>query len=238
MKRKLVIVFVLFILVLSFTPVLKHWSSEWEFNAPVLLNSVQLSNNCRILLGSHHSSEAIYQNNSFEFIADSFDVFSDINGERPFPWGGEIFHGKISFLLSEKGSYSGERCFEIIGYSRNDHGAIAIPDLPLKPDVEPGELYHLSFWVRYNIQEGGFRLTQQFFRKQDGKYPNYACHGTWIKGNSNECWEYVGLLVRAPMDSWKGDPVLELKGKGCVFVDDAYFGKVEIIKEVRKNEIL
>lgn len=236
MKRKLVIVLVLFILVLSFTPVLDHWSSEWGLNAPALLNSVQLSNDCRILLGSHHSSEVIYQNNSFEFIADSSDVFSDINGFRPYPWGGEVFSGEISFLCS-RDNYTGLRSFMIQGKQKDDHGAIAVPDLPLKPNVEPGELYYLSFWVKYDIQEGGFRLTQQFFREQDGKYPHYACYGTWIKGNSNEHWEYVGLIVQAPIDAWKGDPVLELKCKGYVLVDDVYFGKIEIIKEVSKSEI-
>lgn len=237
MKRKFVMVLVLFILVLSFTPVSNHRSSEWEFNTPMLLDSVQLSNDYRILLGSHHSSEVIYQNNSFEFIADSSDVFSDINGYRPYPWGGEVFAGDISFLCFSD-NHTGLRSFMIQGKQKNDHGAIAVPDLPLKPDVEPGELYYLSFWVKYDIQEGGFRITQQFFRKKDGKYPNYACYGTWIKGNSNERWEYIGLVVQAPIDAWKGDPVLELKGKGYVLVDDVYFGKVEIIKEVSKSEIL
>lgn len=237
MKRKLVIVLVLFILVFSFTPVLNHRSSESELNAPVLLNSVQLLNDHRILLGSHHSSEGIYQNNSFEFIADSFDVFSDINGFRPYPWGGEVFAGEISFLCS-RDNYAGLRSFMIQGKQKDDHGAIAVPDLPLKPNVEPGKLYYLSFWVKYDIQEGGFRITQQFFRKQDGKYPHYACYDIWIKGNSNERWEYVGLVVQAPIDAWKGDPVLELKGKGYILVDDVYFGKVEIIKEVNKGEIL
>jgi len=237
MKRKLVIVLVLFILVLSFTPVFNRWSSELKFNDPVLLDSVQLSNDCRILLGSHHSSEVIYQNNSFEFLADSFDVFSDINGFRPYPWGGEVFSGEISFLCS-RDNYTGLGSFMIQGKQKDDHGAIAVPDLPLKPNVQPGGLYYLSFWVKYGIQEGGFRLTQQFFCKEDRKYPHYACYGTWIKGNSNERWEYVGLIVQAPIDVWKGDPVLELKGKGYVLVDNVYFGKIEIIKEVNKGEIL
>lgn len=237
MKRRLVIVLVLFILVLSFTPVLNHRSSEWKFNTPVLLNSVQLSNDCRISLGPHHSSEVIYQNNSFEFLTDSFDVFSDINGFRPYPWGGEVFAGDISFSCSQN-NHTGLRSFMIQGKQNNDHGAIAVPDLPLKPDVEPGKLYYLSFWVKYDIQEGGFRITQQFFRKQDGKYPNYACYDIWIEGNSNERWEYIGLVVQAPIDAWKGDPVLELKGRGYILVDDVYFGKIEIIKEVNKGEIL
>jgi len=189
------------------------------------------------LLGSYYSSGVIYQDNSFEFITHSSDVFSDVNGFRPYPWGGEVFSGEISFLCSLD-NYTGFRSFMIQGKQKDDHGAIAVPGLLSKPNVESGELYYLSFWVKYDIQEGGFRLTQQFFRKQDSEYPHYACYGSLIKGNSNKRWEYVGLIVQAPIDAWKGDPVLELKGKGFVLVDDVYFGKIEIIKEVNKGEIL
>ena len=237
MKRFLILILLIGIVVISFIPVVPKKISE--ANNPILIEPMKLSSgDYKVELGENHSSESGYQNTSFEYIADLNDIFSDINGERPFPWGGEIFHGKISFLLSEKDSYDGERCFKIIGYSKNDHGAIAIPDLSLKPNVQPGGLYYLSFWVKYDVRGGEFRLTQQFFRKEDRKYPYYVCYGPWIKGSSNQDWEYVGLLVQAPMDSWKGSPILELKGKGCISADDVYFGKIEIIKEVSKNEIL
>jgi hypothetical protein len=221
--------------VISFIPVFNQGSSEMRKNAPILLDNIQLPKNHRILLESCSSSEAIFQNNSFEFVAKSSDVFSDVNGLRPYPWGGEIFFGEVSFLCS-RDNYMGRRSFMIQGKNKNDHGAIAVPDIFLKPNVEPGELYYVSFWVKYEIQEGGFRLAHQFFLLDDGKYPSYASYGSWVKGSSYQDWEYFGLIVLSPEDSWKGDPVLEFKGIGKVFVDNAYFGKIKLIEEVNIGE--
>lgn len=236
MKRILVLFFVLFTVIVSFAPVFNYGSSEMRANAPILIDSIQLPRGCRILLESCRSSEAIFQNNSFEFITKSSDVFSDVNGFRPYPWGGEIFFGDVSFLCS-RDNYMGRRSFMIQGKNKNDHGAVAVPDMFLKPNVEPGELYYVSFWVKYEIQEGGFRLAHQFFRLDDGRYPSYASYGPWVSGSSYQDWEYFGLIVRSPEDSWKGDPVLEFKGIGKVFVDNACFGKIRLIEEVRIDEV-
>jgi hypothetical protein len=235
MKRVLVILCFFLVLGASFIPVFNYGSLEMRVNAPILLESIKLPSSHRILLDSSHSSEAIFLNDSFEFVAESMDVFSDVNGFRPYPWGGEIFFGDISFLCS-RDNYMGRRSFMIQGKNKNDHGAIAVPDLFLKPNVEPNKLYYVSFWAKYEIEEGGFRLVHQFFRQNDGKYPSYACYGPWIEGSSYQDWEYFGLIVQSPPDVWKGDPVLEFKGKGMVFIDNAYFGRIRIIEEVINNE--
>ncbi|MDD5760856.1 MAG: hypothetical protein PHF45_02305 [Candidatus Pacebacteria bacterium] len=235
MKRVLVMFCVFLVLGASFMPVFNCRSSETRINAPILLASIKLPSNHRILLDSCHSSEAIFQNNSFEFVAESTDVFSDVNGFRPYPWGGEIFLGEISFLCS-RDNYMGRRSFMVQGKNKSDHGAIAVPDLFLKPNVDSEELYYVSFWVKYEVQEGEFRLVHQFFLPDDEKYPSYACYGPWIKGSSHGDWEYFGLIVQSPSGVWKGDPVLEFKGKGAVFADNAYFGKIKIIEEVINSE--
>ncbi|MDD3491392.1 MAG: hypothetical protein PHG13_00215 [Candidatus Pacebacteria bacterium] len=230
MKRFLVLLSFLLLVFLSFIPVLNYGAAELRANAPILLDSVKLPEGYCILPRPSHSSEAMFENNSFEFVPKSLDVFSDINGFRPYPWGGEIFFGDVSFVCS-KDSYMGRRSFMIQGFSKMDHGAIAVPDIFFKPNVEIEELYYVSFWVKYEIQEGGFRLAHQFFRIGDGRYPRYASYGPWISGSSYGDWKYIGLLVYSPSDAWKGDPVLEFKGIGQVFVDNAYFGKVKLIKE-------
>lgn len=230
------IFFVFLVLGVSFIPVFNYGSSENKSNAPILLASIKLPSNYRILLDSSHSSEAIFQNNSFEFVTESADVFSDVNGFRPYPWGGEFFLGEISFLCS-RDNYMGRWSFMIQGKNKSDHGAIAVPDLFLKPNVDAEELYYVSFWVKYEIQEGGFRLAHQFFLPDDGKYPSYACYGPWIEGSSHGDWEYFGLIAQSPSGAWKGDPVLEFKGIGKIFVDNAYFGKIKLIEEVNISEI-
>jgi hypothetical protein len=194
-----------------------------------LLKPVDFSlDNLKMELSENHPSEVGYYNVSFEYTPFAKDKFSDINGQRPSPWGGEVFAKDVSFLCSDQ-AYEGEKSFKIIGYSKESQGAIAVPHLEEKPLVEPGGLYYLSFWVKYKIEEGnGFRLTQQFFVQGGNEdYPCYACYGPWINGESEKEWSYFGFLVRAPEDSWKGDPVLILSGKGYVLVDSAYFGRVK-----------
>ena len=194
---------------------------------PTLILPITIQSNDVIVLGENRPSEYAYQNWSFEYWTESKDVFSDINGRRPFPWGGEVFEGDITFLANKEG-YSGQRSFQIESSTASSHGAIAVPDLPYKPDVESNQLYYLGCWVKYDITEGyGVRLTQQFFLPKDTFYPTYACYGKWLKGKSNG-WVYLGLLVKAPKDTYKGDPVIELWGQGTVAVDEVYFGPAEI----------
>lgn len=194
---------------------------------PIIIFPTTIPSNDVIVLGENRPSEYVYQNWSFEYWTESKDVFSDINGKRPFPWGGEVFEGNVTFLASKEG-YSGRKSFQINGTAVSSHGAIAVPDLPYKPDVEPGKLYYLGCWVKYDIDEGdGVRLIQQFFLPKDSCYPTYVCYGQWCTGKSNG-WVYLGMLVEAPKDTYKGDPVIELGGKGTASVDEVYFGPVEI----------
>lgn len=86
MKRFLVLLSFLLLVFLSFIPVLNYGAAELRANAPILLDSVKLPEGYCILPGPSHSSEAMFENNSFEFVPKSLDVFSDINGFRPYPW--------------------------------------------------------------------------------------------------------------------------------------------------------
>ena len=195
----------------------------------IILQPLSLELGSEIVLGENRPSEYIYQNWSYEYYTDSRDVFSCADGRRPFPWGGEKFEGIINFYVSSD-SYIGKRSFQMEGKAINSHGAIAVPDLPYKPDVIPGQIYYLGCWVKYNIEKGyGVRLAQQFFLPSDSFYPNYVCYGEWLTGKSNG-WIYLGLLVQAPESSYKGDPVIELWGQGNVWVDEVYFGSVTIDK--------
>ena len=184
----------------------------------------------KIVLGENIVSDIGIQNTSFEYLIYDEDKFAYNDGYRPYPWGGEIFNSPIKFSRS-KDSHSGNTSYEIIGLSSESQAVLAVPDIELKPVVQPDALYYLSFWVKYDIAEGnGIRLMQQFFRKGDYYYPSYSCYGPWLKGKTAK-WIHIGMLVRAPSDAWKGDPVIELWGKGELLIDDAYFGRAMIVKQ-------
>ena len=199
-----------------------------EQNRIITLDPIVLQGNIqKIELGDNIPSDTEYQNTSFEYLIYDRDKFAYSNGYRPFPWGGEIFQGTVIFQNSSD-SHSGSRAFKIIGLSSDSQGVVAVPDIELKPEVIPGEIYYVSFWIKYNIEQGkGVRIIQQFFKRGDYYYPTYASFGPWLKGKCDE-WIHIGMLVRAPDDAWKGDPVIELYGKGELIVDDAYFGRVVI----------
>lgn len=181
----------------------------------------------KIQLGDNLPSNTDYQNTSFEYLIYDQDKFAYDDGYRPFPWGGEVFRGKVSFRNSLE-SHSERNAYKIVGLSPDSQGVLAVPDIELKPVVIPGEIYYLSFWIQYNIKEGkGVRLMQQFFIKGDYYYPSYVCYGPWLKGKCDG-WIHIGMLVRAPKNAWKGDPVIEIYGKGELIIDDAYFGKATI----------
>jgi hypothetical protein len=168
-------------------------------------------------------------NSSFEKIHYSNDKFADDFGFRPFPWGKEIFKGDPHFKTDSTVARSGNWSFQITSTSPDNVGALAVPGFEYKPSVEEGELYYLSFWIRYEFQAGkGIRVFQQFFIEGDYLYPTYASYGPFITGTSNGEWEKVGLLVKAPKGAIKGDPVILMAGEGRVNIDDAYFGQVKI----------
>ena len=194
----------------------------------IILNPIIYKKDVKdIYLGENLPSDTEYQNTSFEYLIYDQDKFAYQDGYRPFPWGGEIFRDDIIFQNSSD-SHTGNTAFEIIGSNSKSEGVLAVPDIELKPLVTPGKIYYVSFWVKYNIEEGqGIRLMQQFFRRTDYYYPSYSCYGPWLKGNSKG-WVHIGMLVQTPKDAWKGDPVLEFVGQGRVLIDDAYFGEVRI----------
>lgn len=225
MKKILLKIFPLIILGILILPMRVEKTSD--ANQPIMLLAEKVTQDIEVNLGTNHSSEAAYQNNSFEYLSLSKDVFSDENGLRPFPWGGEIFQGKPLFKCLNEGKI-GEHSFQITGSTIYDHGALAVPDLEMKPIVKANTFYYVSFWVKYDFRDGyGFRLTQQFFDKPT-IYPKYSCFGPWISGTSNGEWKHLGLLVKSPSDAWKGDPVIELWGNGSIVIDEAYFGEVSI----------
>lgn len=228
MRQKVIVAFMTIVFLLCCIPV--SIRKLEPIPQPFLISPLSMAPNSMVILGENRPSEYAYQNWSFEYWTDSKDVFSDVNGKRPFPWGGEVFEGNVIFLANKEG-YSGQRSFQIEGKTASSHGAIAVPDLPYKPDVEPNGLYYLGCLVKYDIAEGyGLRLTQQFFLPDDSFYPTYTCHGKWLTGKSNG-WVYLGLLAIAPLNTYKGDPVIELWGKGTVSVDEVYFGPAEIKQE-------
>ncbi|MCX6737656.1 MAG: hypothetical protein NTX26_02920 [Candidatus Parcubacteria bacterium] len=228
MRQKVIVAFMTIIFLLCCIPV--SIGKLESIPQPFLIPPLSMAPNTMVALGENRSSEYAYQNWSFEYLTESHDVFSDIYGKRPYPWGGEIFEGQITFL-SNKDGYSGKRSFQIEGKTISSHGAIAVPDMQYKPEVQPTKLYYLGCWVKYNITDGnGLRLAQQFFLPDDSFYPTYTCYGKWLTGKSNG-WVYLGLLTIAPLNAYKGDPVIELWGKGTVSVDEVYFGPVEV-KEV------
>ncbi len=229
MRRIIVLVIFWLFLIIAFIPV--SLIGESKTHAPIIVPPDSVKKSEKIVLLENHSSEYIYQNSSLEFLTFSHDVFSDIQGMRPFPWGGEVFEGEISFICGDYDSYDGRKSFIIKGNTSNSHGALAVPDLPLKPKVKPGQLYFLGCWVKYHIESGkGIRLTQQFFLPEDKFYPTYSCFGKWKRGSSKN-WVFLGLLVKAPQRACRGDPVIELWGKGEIKIDKIYFGPVEIIDE-------
>jgi len=203
---------------------------------PILLQPVEIDTTKPYKLLKNHPTEFFNPNVSFEKIYYLKDYFSDKNGFRPFPWGKEIFAGKPEFLCDSSLSRTGKMSFKIIGKNILDDGALAVPNINLKPKVIPGRYYYLSFWINYNIYDGnGVRLIQQFFKKDDIKfkkvgtriYPSYACYGPWITGTSNGQWVQYTLIAKAPDDAFLGDPVIALLGIGSVNIDDVYFGEIK-----------
>ncbi|MCL4385515.1 MAG: hypothetical protein M1326_04280 [Cyanobacteria bacterium] len=206
---------------------------------PILLQPVKFDANMPFKILKNHPTEFFNSNTSFEGIYYLKDYFSDKNGFRPFPWGKEIFAGSPEFLCDNTLSRSGKLSFKIIGKNKFDDGALAIPNINLKPKVIPRRYYYLSFYINYNIYNGaGIRLIQQFFRKDDFKnkkmgtiiYPSYACYGPWITGTSNGKWIKYSLTVKAPDDAILGDPVIALLGVGSVNIDDVCFGEIKFLK--------
>ena len=222
MKRTLILVFFFLILGLSLKPV-------FAAPNPILLASEKIENISSVTILENHPTEFSENNASFEKIYFLNDNFSDKYGFRPYLWGQEIFGGTPEFLCDSSVSRTGNWSFQILCDSKDDVGVLAVPELNLKPIVAEGRVYYLSFWINYDIKDGeGISLIQQFFREEDEFYPSYAYYGPSIKGTSNGEWVQVGLLVRAPKNTVRGDPVIALSGVGKVNVDDAFFGEVKI----------
>lgn len=222
MKRKAILVFFFLVLALSLWPVM-------TIPTPVLLASEKVENPSTVTILENHPTEFSENNDSFEKIHLIESSFSDKYSFRPYPWGQEIFGGIPEFLCDSNISRTGNWSFQILCDSKDDVGVLAVPELELKPKTIEGKIYYLSFWVNYEIKSGsGIRLIQQFFREGDEIYPSYACYGPFIKGTSNGEWVQVGLLVKAPKNTIRGDPVITLSGIGKVNIDDAFFGEVKI----------
>ena len=223
MKRILVLIGFFIILGFSLKPVVV------ENNQPILLPSIKIGETQKVTVLENHPTEYSDANVSLEKIYFSKDNFSDKYGFRPYPWGQEIFGGTPEFLCDSSIARTGNWSFQIVGDSKDDVGVLAVPDKDLKPAVIPGKVYYLSFWINYDIKDGpGISLIQQFFREKDKIYPSYACYGPFIKGTSHGKWVQVGLLVRAPKNTVRGDPAIVLTGIGRVNIDDAFFGEVKI----------
>lgn len=223
MKRNFILTVFFLVLGLCLKPIVI------ETHQPVLLPTVEIEDEQTVTLLENRPAEWDDINVSFERIYLSEDAFSDKYGFRPYPWGQEIFSGEPEFLCDNSLSRTDDQSFKISVNSRDDVGALTVPDLCLKPIVKGGSLYYLSFWINYEVKGGpGIRLIQQFFREDDDFYPSYACYGPYITGSSNGEWVNIGLLVRAPEDAVRGDPVITISGVGRVNIDDAFFGEVKI----------
>ncbi len=224
MRRLIVVLAFALILIVSFTPIRRG-----ELGFHILLSPLELEEGQEVTLLENNPTEYRDKNTSFERIYLMDDMFSDRDGYRPYPWGQEIFGGDPDFLSDNTVARSGNRSFKLIGDSVDDVGALAVPGYYDKPKVEPGEVYYLSFWIKYDFEKGeGIRVFQQFFIHGDYWYPRYAVYGDFITGSSDGEWVQVGLLARAPRGAVRGDPVILMSGKGVLWVDDAYFGKAKI----------
>ncbi|MEM2936547.1 MAG: hypothetical protein QW231_05165 [Candidatus Bathyarchaeia archaeon] len=166
-------------------------------------------------------------NPGFEIIVKNDDEFSDINGNRPFPWGFEVLSGNPICISNSSLAYGGRFSVKIIGNSSEDSVLLAIPEYALKPRISPGKIYRLEAWVKFEGLEGpGVRLIQQFFNRSYFWYPEHQIYGPWHKGSSD--WTKLVLDARTfDIDNVVGDPVVEFSGEGTLWVDDISFYEVE-----------
>ncbi len=223
MRRKIVLALLFLIIAFALKPVTVN-----EFQ-PLLLPPMSLDEDQKVSLTENNPTDFESKNSSFERLYYTNDEFSDTHGFRPFPWGKEIFEGNPHFKMDSTIAKSGNWSFQITSTSPDNVGAFAVPGFIYKPSVKPGKIYYLSFWINYDFEKGkGIRVFQQFFVEGDYKFPSYASYGPFITGSSDGEWEKVGLLVKAPPGSIRGDPVLLMAGEGRVNIDDAYFGEVQI----------
>ena len=161
-------------------------------------------------------------NSGFEVVVRSDDRFSDIYGNRPFPWGFEVLSGNPICISNSSIAHGGKFSVEISGSSSEDVVLFTIPEYALKPKISPGRLYRLEVWVKFENLEGpGVRLIQQFFNRSYSA-PAHQIFGPWHKGSSN--WTRLILDAKTiDINNRVGDPVIELWGNGTLWIDDLSF---------------
>jgi hypothetical protein len=168
----------------------------------------------------------LVQNTGFETIVKSDDNFSDVYGNRPFPWGFEILGGNPICISNGSEPHGGRFSIEIIGTSSEDSVLIAIPEYSLKPRISPGRIYRLEAWVKFeNLKGPGIRLIQQFFNRTYYWYPEHIVLGPWYSGSSD--WIKIALDAKTTdLDNRVGDPLVHFSGEGRLWVDDVSFCEV------------
>lgn len=169
----------------------------------------------------------LLSNSGFEIIVKNDDKFSDIYGNRPFPWGFEVLSGNPICISNSSVAHGGKFSVKIIGNSSEDSVLLAIPEYALKPRISPGKIYRLEAWVKFEGLGGpGVRLVQQFFNRSYLWYPEHRIYGPWHEGSSD--WTKLVLDARTfDIDNVVGDPLVEFSGEGTLWVDDISFYEVE-----------
>jgi hypothetical protein len=180
-----------------------------------------------------HGSNLV-PNSGFETVVRSNDEFSDIYGNRPFPWGFEVLSGNPIRISNSSVAHSGKFSVEISGVSSEDAVLFAIPEYALKPKISPGRLYRLEVWVKFeNLDGPGVRLIQQFFNRSYSA-PAHRIFGPWHRGSSN--WTKLILDAKTvDIDNRVGNPVIELWGNGTLWIDDLSFYEVFESQPTRMN---
>jgi hypothetical protein len=141
------------------------------------------------------------------------DSFSDSNGNRVWPWGIETWAGGPS-------AYFDGGQVRLIGRSTGDAVVLAIPDFAFKPIVKERLSYTHSFLVKLeNVEGNGVRLIHQWF-DSDGIIIS-TIYGSFETGTTD--WHTISLTSTAPMTAVRGDILIELDGKGTVYIKEPKF---------------
>src|SRR5659263_32267 len=207
------IIIILFILLLVISFYINSNSSEPPDKSHMLLGSVNPTNNSVFI----H-----FPNSSFEKLRFTKDKFSDVNGYRPYPWGFEPITGNIS-------GYFKNGTAIMIGTNDDDASLFAVPDLYYdKPVVIEGYNFTLAFDIKLtNVSGHGVRLMQQWFETigaysgDPEPFPYRFDYSDFETGTTD--WHTVSYTVTAPPGAIRGDPVIELWGKGMVEIKKPIF---------------